>query len=169
MTKKERNIGLLILTAIIILPMAASASHSSFVTPLQNFIPAVEGFSATPVWDVKQWSWGYGTAAGFDPDNKPKGTITREQAFIDMMKVINHNYNYLKNVITRPLNGNQWAALLSFSYNLGPGNADNLAPNINSGDDTALFAQWRKYVNAGGHYNQGSANRREKEIALWNS
>lgn len=146
--------------------MAASAS---FEPALKIFLPSVEGFSAYPVWDYKQWSWGYGTAAGFDQNKKPAGTITKERAWQDSLKLINQHYNYLKPLIKVPLNANQWAALLSFSYNLGSGNADNLVANINSGNEAALFTQWRKYVKAGGVRNQGLVNRREKEIALWKS
>jgi GH24 family phage-related lysozyme (muramidase) len=165
MTKKETNIFILITAALILLPMGLTTGD--FRSVLQTFIPSVENFSAYPVWDYDQWSWGYGTAAGYDPNNKPKGTISKSRAFTDMMHVLNANYKYLAPLIKIKLNGNQWAALLSFSYNLGPYQADNLITNINSGNDAALFTQWRKYVYAGGVKSQGLINRREKEIALW--
>lgn len=134
---------------------------------LQTFIPSVEGFHSYPYWDAKQWTWGYGTAAGFDPNQKPKGSISRAQAFKDMLQHLQQDYSYLQPLITRKLNANQWAALLSFSYNAGKYNADNLITNINSGNDAALFDQWRKYVYSNGSYSTGLFNRREKEISLW--
>lgn len=131
---------------------------------LASFIPMVEGFRSHPYWDVTRYSWGYGTAAP-----GPTGTISREQAFTDMIAYLLADYSTLKKRITRNLNVNQWAALLSFSYNLGIGNALNLLPNINAGDDQALGVQWSKYVYAGGVVNNDLVERRGKEWGLWQS
>lgn len=157
----------MILGAIVLLPMAASGSSSSFTGVLHNFLPSVEGFNEYPVWDVKQWSWGYGTAAGYDPNRMPAGSITREKAWQDALQVINDHYNYLRPLIKVDLKPNQWAALLSFSYNLGPGNADNLVTNINNRNTAALEHQWKQYIYADGQVNQGLINRRNKEWILW--
>lgn len=151
---------------------AATATTIAITDALKTFLPSVEGFSSTPYWDHKQWSWGYGTrvpGSTADPNKKPPGTITRAQAFNDMIAHVQKDYYYLLPLVKRPLNANQWAAFLSFSYNLGTGNADNLITNINSGDDAALFAQWMKYVYASGERNAALIVRREKEIALWQS
>lgn len=131
---------------------------------LASFIPSVEGFRSTPYWDVSRYSWGYGTVAP-----GPTGSITREQAFADMVAYLMSDYAALSARITRPLAANQWAALLSFSYNLGIGNAYNLIPLINSGDTMALGVKWNKYVYAGGVINQYLVERRGKEWDLWNS
>lgn len=156
----------IILTVIGLIFLFMTTNH---ISVLKNFLPLVEGFSPVPIWDNKQWSWGYGTAAGYDHSVKPKGTITREQAMNELIKVVDANYAILKPLIKRSLNGNQIAALLSFAYNLGPGNAKNLIPNINNGNDTALFSQWMKYINSNGVPNIGLENRRQKEIALYKS
>lgn len=134
------------------------------INKLATFIPSVEGFRSTPYWDVSRYSWGYGTAAP-----GATGTITREQAFADMLSYLLADYATLSNKITRTLTVNQWAALLSFSYNLGIGDALKLVPVINSGDDKALGDKWSKYVYAGGSINQDLVNRRNKELILWNS
>lgn len=131
---------------------------------LNWFLPEWEGFSAVPYWDVSRWSWGYGTQAP-----GPSGTITKEQALHDAMAVNDNNYKYLSKLITRPLSAGQWAALLSFAYNLGPGNADNLISNINSGNDAALKSQWLQYVYAGGVPNDTLKKRRAAEWELWQS
>lgn len=136
----------------------------------QQFVADIETFSPRPVWDYQQWSWGYGTrvpGSVNNPNINPGGSITPAQAWQEMRKVHATNYRYLANLLKRPLNVNQWAAWLSFAYNLGPANADNLVGNINRSDDDALFAQMRKYINAGGQPSQGLINRREKEIKLW--
>jgi lysozyme len=134
------------------------------INKLASFIPSVEGFRSTPYWDVTRYSWGYGTIA---PGST--GTITREQAFADMLTHLLADYAKLSGRISRILTVSQWVALLSFSYNVGIGNAYNLVPLINSGDDTALAAKWAKYIYAGGVVNNDLVERRQKEINLWNS
>lgn len=162
MRKGDRTI--LIIGGIVALLLLTA---KSFAAVLQTFLPAVEGFSPVPVWDVKQWSWGYGTAAGFDKNKKPAGSITREKAWQDALQVINDHYRYLKPLITADLNSHQWAALLSFAYNVGPANADNLVANINRNDTAAVVEQMKRYVYADGRYNQGLMNRRIKETNLY--
>ena len=165
MKASDRNTLLIIAGLAILFYMA----EKTFEAVLKSFLPSVEGFTPVPVWDFKQWSWGYGTAAGYDPNKKPAGSITRDQAWSEALAVITKNYNYLKPFIKVDLNGKQWAALLSFAYNLGPGSAAKLVPNINAKNNAALQAQWLKYINAGGIPNQGLITRRNKEVALWNS
>ena len=137
---------------------------------LSKFIPAWEGFSATPYWDFRQWSWGYGTRVPnsvSDPTQNPGGTITRPQALLFAFAHIEKDYTDLNKLITVPLGANQWAALLSFSYNLGVGNADNLVLNINRNNYAALEIQWKAYINAGGVPSQQLIDRRAAEWALW--
>lgn len=146
------------------------AMAATWKTILKTFLPPLEGFSAAPYWDYKQWSWGYGTkvpGSGTDPNVKPAGTVTRAQAWIYAMEHLQNDFNYLSKLITVPLSANRWAALLSFSYNLGPGNADNLISNINKQDNSALQSQWMSYVYAGGVVMPALIDRRAKEWSLW--
>lgn len=164
--KRDEKI-FLSLGAIILL---SSFTKMTYKNILNTFIPSLEGFSPVPKWDYKQWTWGYGTRVPGsidDPKIKPTGTITREQAFEDTMKHIEADKRYLEKLIKVPLKPNQWAALLSFSYNLGRHNADNLVKNINARDNEALKRQWMKYVNAGGEKQEGLVIRRGKEWQLW--
>jgi lysozyme len=157
--------GEIILAGVAVIVLFGLKSFKNrLLDKLADFIPSVEGFSSTPYWDVSRYSWGYGTAAP-----GATGTITREQAFQDMAAHLLADYATLKPRITRSLSVSQWAALLSFSYNLGIGNALNLVPVINSGDNDALRAKWAKYVYAGGQVVRDLVERREKELALWNS
>jgi lysozyme len=144
--------------------LLAEPDASQYLSIADNFIPQWEGFSATPYWDVSRYSWGYGTAA---PGST--GTISKADALTAMNNVINSSYQFLNPLITVPLNGNQWGALLSFDYNLGEGDAENLLSNINSGNNAALGTQWLQYVNAGGAVDQDLVNRRNAEWNLWNS
>lgn len=86
-----------------------------------------------------------------------------------MLTYLLADYAKLSTMISRTLTVNQWVALLSFSYNLGVGNAYNLVPLINDGNDAALQTKWALYVNAGGVVNPDLVARRQKEITLWNS
>lgn len=134
------------------------------INRLGAFIPSVESFSSKPYWDVTRYSWGYGTKAP-----GATGTISRSQAFTDMLRYLMSDYDLLLKHITRRLTVNQWAALLSFSYNLGNDDALNLVPLINAGDVQALGDKWNRYVYAGGVVNQDLVTRRAKEWDLWNS
>jgi len=167
MTKKELTIlGLFVLGALLI-PGISSGSVQAVEIVLKPFLVAREGFSPTPVWDYSQWSWGYGTAAGYDKNKKPPGTISESQAWREAMEVIQDHYSVLSSLITRPLNQYQWSALLSFAYNTGIANAKKLVPYVNAGSAAALFTKMRQFVYAGGKLNQGLVARREKEIALY--
>lgn len=144
----------------------------SYKTILQNFLKVWELYEPAPYWDFRQWSWGYGTRVPGsidDPNVRPSGTISRAEAMTDAISHAETDHRYLRTLITRDLNPEQWAALLSFSYNLGPGNADNLVDNINSGDLSALGDQWNQYINAGGVPNDNLIARRAAEWKLFNS
>lgn len=132
------------------------------INKLAEFIPSVEGFEPHPYWDQSRYSWGYGTKAP-----GPTGTISRETAFADMLTYLLSDYEVLRPRITRTLTVNQWVALLSFSYNLGTDDAKDIAPIINSGDDSALHTEWMRYVHSGGIRNPVLVNRRNKEWGLW--
>lgn len=138
---------------------AGKKNDKSFLDYAAIIIPQFEGFRAHPYWDVSRYSWGYGTAA---PGST--GTISEQQARADMLQRVQEDYNYLSNLISVDLTPLQWAALLSFSYNLGRGNADNLVYNINRGDWDALREQWLKYVYADGVVNSVLEDRRQKEL-----
>lgn len=144
----------------------------NYIDVLKTFLQRWEGFKSTPYWDFKQWSWGYGTRVPGsidDPNVPPSGTISRTQAMIAAMSHAESDRAYLNSLLTRDLNSNQWAALLSFSYNLGRGNADNLIPNLNAGNFPALGEQWNLYVNAGGVPQDYLIDRRAAEWQLFNS
>lgn len=137
---------------------------------LINFLTQWEGFSATPFWDYKQWSWGYGTkvpGSSTNPANNPGGSITQSQAAQDTVNYLKADYNYLNSRVTTALNPQQWAALLSFSYNEGRAAAVKLIPEINSQSLDTLEQHWKQYVYAGGVVNQGLVNRRNAEWDLF--
>jgi lysozyme len=152
--------------------LAFTTVKKTYTNTLKQFLVAWEGFSAVPYWDVKQWSWGYGTKVPGSTNNaaiNPGGTISREDAMTAAMDHVNKDYLYLKPLLHVDLSPNQWAAYLSFAYNLGPGNADNLVTNINNQDWQALETQWKLYINAGGVPSSNLIARRNAEWELFSS
>ncbi len=149
---------------ILALSQVTGASTGSIISAAQALIQSFESFSPTPYWDVKRYSWGYGT-----PAPGATGTISRDEASQEMLPYIQDGYEYLLPMLSRTLSINQWAALLSFDYNEGPGNADNLIDNINSGDDAALEHQWKLYNKAGGQVSSNLIARRAREWEVWQS
>lgn len=145
------------LAAIAILSMA-----KTLVAKAADYIASFEGFSAAPYWDVSRYSWGYGTAAP-----GPTGSITKEDAKKAMWSHIQSDLNTLKPKINYPLSNSQWVALLSFSYNLGPGNAAKLVPYINSKSWDQLADYWNDFVYSGGKINSNLVDRRAKEWELF--
>jgi lysozyme len=147
------------------------AFTSEIENPLVQILKKEEGFIAKPKWDVKQWSWGYGSRvpdSTANPALNPGGVITPDRAMNDLLKEAKYVYDALYPLIKRKLNGNQWAALISFGYNLGVGNAKNLIADIN-GNSAGLEAHWKQYVHSGGKVNPDLVKRRDHEWTLWNT
>jgi GH24 family phage-related lysozyme (muramidase) len=167
MTKKQKYI---LIGSAGVIGLLLLFSGKKFIDILKSFLPKVEGFSSTPYWDIKQWSWGYGTRVPGSIDNKnvrPSGTITKDKAMNDAINHVMSDYEYLRPLIKVDLDANQWAAFLSFSYNLGRYNADNLIANINAQDWYELQDQWNEYIYAGGQISSYLVQRREKEWSLF--
>lgn len=151
--------------ALLIIPKVLNPGNMTAAELIASF----EGFRAHPYWDVSRYSWGYGTQAP-----GATGTITESQAMQELQAHSQDDYDYLVNLITRPLRSNQWTAYLSFAYQEGTGNADNLVDNINSGNDAALEQQWKLYnkvrdENGNLQYDAGTAARRAKEWKVWSA
>ena len=69
------------------------------------------------------------------------------------------------------LNQNQFDALVSFAFNVGRQafKSSTLLKKLNQGLYDEVPAQLRRWNKTGGNVIQGLVNRREKEIALWQS
>jgi lysozyme len=69
------------------------------------------------------------------------------------------------------LNQNQFDALVSFVFNVGDGafRSSTLLRLLNQGQPDQVPAQLQRWVMDNGHVVQGLVNRRNKEIALWNT
>ena len=88
-----------------------------------DMIKDMEGFRSYPYWDVTQWSIGYGSACGYDRNNKPNLTVTEKEAEQMLREDLEEKYGKIVNKycssINRQPNQQQFDALLDFTYNLG--------------------------------------------------
>lgn len=88
-----------------------------------------------------------------------------------MLKDILGNYeNDVKRLVKKPLNQNQFDALVSFTYNLGGTNLSQstLLKKVNKNpNDPSIATEFMKWVNAGGKPFNGLIRRRKAESELY--
>lgn len=135
-----------------------------------DFIAKEEGFRATPYWDVKQWSIGHGFGIGFDPKVKPTMVVNRVQAKEQLRAVVvDKDLPRISKTLLKVQSPALLMALVSFSYNLGFGNALKIISRLNDGEPyTSISTTWEKYHYAGGRPNKELHARRIREIRLFN-
>lgn len=133
-----------------------------------RLIESFEGFSSRAYRDpIGIWTIGFGSTAGVGPNTPP---MTRAQAEARMMREVDAHYGAAVNGLKLPLNQNQFDALVSFVYNVGPGGVaptttvgKRLRAHDFKGAADALLA-WDK---AGGRPLAGLTRRRKAERALF--
>lgn len=112
------------------------------------------------------WTIGYGHTAGV----KEGQTITQAQAEEFLKQDLKRFETYVKNLVTVKLNQYQFDALVSFCYNVGPGNlkTSTLLKLLNKGDYEGAAEQFERWVKAGDKKLAGLVRRRvaEKELFL---
>lgn len=139
-----------------------------------DLIKQFEGFRANRYLDsVGVPTIGYGTTAAVV---KPlPATCTREQAESWLRTGLAKSYEPAVNAIINagvPLNSNQFDALVSFAYNLGPGalgTGSTMGQRLRAHDYRGASAAFMLYVNAGGRPLQGLINRRAAERKLFDT
>ena len=112
------------------------------------------------------WTIGYGHTSGV----KEGQAITKKQAEEYLLQDIRCFEIMVNNLVNVPLNQNQFDALVSFCYNLGPGNLKNstLLKLLNKKDYKGAAEQFDRWVYASGKKLPGLVKRRtaEKELFL---
>lgn len=131
-----------------------------------EFIANFEGFRADPYWDVNHWSIGYGT-----PSSEGARPITRAEGMRRLRAAVNEHFAPAVRAIGVQLNQDQFDALTSFAYNLGPGVIDGLDGDavfdaVKRGDFRAAGDAMLSYNRASGVVLPGLARRRQMERAL---
>ena len=111
------------------------------------------------------WTIGYGHTK-----NVVEGmTITKEQAEQMLVDELHEYENYINEYVTVALSQNQFDALVSWVYNLGPANlkASTMLKVLNSGKYEDVPAQMKRWNKAGGKVLEGLIRRREAEACLF--
>jgi lysozyme len=130
-----------------------------------QFIANFEGFRATPYWDVNHWSSGHGTRA-----RQGDKAITRTEAMRRLQRQADSTYGAAVNKLGVKLNQNQFDALTSFAYNLGPGvvSRDSMVGRLlRAGKYKEAADTMLAYDKAGGRTLAGLSARRRKERELF--
>ena len=135
-------------------------------------IKAHEGFRATMYLDAAgKPTIGYGTLID-RPDEQwlRTATITREQAEELLRRDLVRFEKVVNDIITVTLAQNQFDALVSLVYNIGPGAFRNGSlPRLINGraDALAISTKWKEYNKAGGRELAGLTKRRKDEVKLY--
>ena len=111
------------------------------------------------------WTIGY----GHTKDVVEGKIITQEQAEEMLIDELHEYENYINNYVTVALSQNQFDALVSWVYNLGPANlkASTLLKVLNQGEYEDVPMQIKRWNKAGGKVLEGLIRRREAEACLF--
>jgi len=131
-----------------------------------DLIRKYEGLKLKAYQDsVGVWTIGYGHTG----DVSPTEEITSDMAYTLLLKDVSKVDETIRNVVTYPLNQNQYDALASFTFNLGSGTLErsSLLSKLNAGDLDGASNEFPKWVHAGGKVLPGLVSRREDERSLF--
>jgi len=111
------------------------------------------------------WTIGYGSTKGV----KESDSISQEDADKLLMDELKEYESYVNDFVEVDLEQNQFDALVSWVFNLGPANlkASTLLKVLNSKDYEGVPAQIKRWNKAGGKVLQGLVRRREAESLLF--
>ena len=177
MEKGRYKLYLLLGILIFVIAFLNRKKISKMIEHLKTIFLKFEGFTPVPLWDVKQWSWGYGTKVPgsiSDKNIKPPGKITTDKAMQDSFVFVEKAAANIFPKIKVPLNDRQKAAIISFAYNLGYGTGNNdpagkLIQDINSKDKGRIEYGFKAYNRANGVAMKQLTARRKYEFDLFYS
>ena len=111
------------------------------------------------------WTIGY----GHTKDVEEGDTISKDQAEEMLVEELHEYENYVNEYVNVALSQNQFDALVSWVYNLGPANlkASTMLKVLNSGKYEDVPAQIKRWNKAGGKVLEGRIRRREAEACLF--
>ncbi|MBD3844275.1 lysozyme [Bosea sp. SSUT16] len=128
-----------------------------------------EGCKLTAYKDVAGvWTIGYGSTG---PHVTAGLKISQEEADQLLLADLDRFERAVERLVKVPLTDGQFAALVSFAFNVGEGAkgfaGSTLLKKLNAGDYAAVPKELMKWVNAGGKKVSGLVNRRAAEAGLW--
>ncbi|RUR48814.1 lysozyme [Vreelandella populi] len=102
---------------------------------------------------------------------KPGMTITKQEAEDILRRDVASFEKAVNDLVTAPLNQNQFDALVSFAFNLGRGalQRSTLLRKLNARDYDGAAAEFGRWINAGGKPWPGLVRRRKEERELFES
>ncbi len=112
------------------------------------------------------WTIGYGTTRGVQPDM----SISEAEAERFLQQDLTRFEQAICEAVTVPINDNQFSALASFTYNVGPGalRSSTLLKLLNARHDIRGIAdEFPRWNRAGGRVLEGLTRRRNAERALF--
>jgi lysozyme len=116
------------------------------------------------------WTVGYGHTSAAGPPSVSAATVVTTKAAEEILK---KDLEKFEGAVTRlvkvPVTENQFAALVSFTYNVGEGAfaKSTLLKKLNGGNYDAVPDELAKWTRAGGRKLTGLVNRRAAEAGLW--
>ena len=117
------------------------------------------------------WTIGYGSTYYENGNKVNSGDAISQQRAESLLEItVTKFWKEVKKVVKSPVNDNQFAALVSFAYNLGIGalNKSTLLKLVNANpNDPQIAHEFMKWVNAGGKPSNGLVNRRRAELHLY--
>ena len=111
------------------------------------------------------WTIGYGHTKGV----KGGETIDQEAAEAFLIEDLEEFEGYVTEMVEVPLSQSQFDALVSWTFNLGPGNLERstLLAKLNQGEYTDVPFEIKRWTRAGGVILPGLVKRRDAEAALF--
>ena len=136
------------------------------------FSVAAAYFIGKDGWKIPTCCYGHTDAAG-----APKYAATKDKKFtreegLNILCMDLAKYEAaVRSKVTVPLTDNQFGALVSFTFNVGPANFNKstLLRKLNAGDYKGAAAELPKWRHAAGRVLNGLIRRRAAEQALFNS
>ena len=153
--------------------MMEKAAKSNAANIAAEVIKEFEGYSSKPyLCPANVATIGYGNTRYLNGDRvtMEDKDITKKEAEKMLMDTIKFVEKEVKNVVEVKLPAHKFAALISFTYNVGIGNLSNstLLAWVNSNSDySQIPSQFRRWNRGGGKVLKGLIRRRESEIELW--
>ena len=111
------------------------------------------------------WTIGYGTTRGVQPSM----SISEAEAEKFLQQDLARFEQAINDAVEVPINDNQFSALASFTYNVGPGafRSSTLLKLLNQGDIQGAADQFPRWNRAGGKVLAGLTRRRSAERSLF--
>lgn len=137
-----------------------------------DLVASLEGCRLMPYRDsVGVLTVGYGSTGSHVVEGEEITQARARKLLAEDLRIAQRRlYGVVKaEIIESELTDNQWAALLSFVFNLGAGKSWTIWKRLNARQFDAVPLEMMKFVNAGGRKLKGLVNRRTAEVRVWST